>query len=106
MKPDKIANKKVRYTSKNKKVATVSASGVVKGKKAGKTKVIVQSKKNKKKKASIRIVVKKAAVKKITLPAALTLAPGNTKKLSATVTPGKNVSRILTWTSSDLRQPW
>ncbi len=101
VKPDKKANKKVRYTSKNKKIATVSASGVVKGKKAGKTKVIVQSKKNKKKKASIRIVVKKAAVKKITLPAVLTLAPGNTKKLNATVTPGKNASRILAWTSTN-----
>lgn len=101
VKPDKKAYKKVKYTSKNRKVATVSASGVVKGKKAGSTKVIVQSKKNKKKKASIRVIVKKAAIKKIGLPASLTLTPGKTHKLNAAITPKKNVSRILTWTSSN-----
>lgn len=101
VKPDKMAYKKVKYTSKNRKVAMVSAAGVVKGKKAGSTKVIVQSKKNKKKKASIRVIVKKAAIKKIGLPASLTLTPGKTHKLNAAITPKNNVSRILTWTSSN-----
>jgi len=35
VKPNKKANKKVTYKSANKKIATVSAKGVVKGVKAG-----------------------------------------------------------------------
>ena len=64
VKPNKKANKKVTYKSANKKIATVSAKGVVKGVKAGKTKITITSKKNKKKKTVLKVYVKKAAVKK------------------------------------------
>ena len=43
VKPNKKANKKVTYKSANKKIATVSAKGVVKGVKAGKTKITITS---------------------------------------------------------------
>ena len=65
VKPNKKANKKVTYKSANKKIATVSAKGVVKGVKAGKTKITITSKKNKKKKTVLKFYVKKAAVKKL-----------------------------------------
>ena len=65
VKPNKKANKKVTYKSANKKIATVSAKGVVKGVKAGKTKITITSKKNKKKKTVLKVYVKKAAVKKV-----------------------------------------
>lgn len=47
---------KIKYSSANKKIATVSGKGVIKGKKAGKTKITVKSGK---KKVSCTVVVKK-----------------------------------------------
>ena len=48
--PNYSANRKVSYKSSNKKIATVSASGYVKGIQTGKCRVTVTSKKNSKKK--------------------------------------------------------
>lgn len=99
--PNKKANKKVTYKSANKKIATVNKKGQVKGVKVGKTKITVTSTKNKKKKATIKVVVKKAAVKKVTISAKkATLAVGAKKTLKATVTPKKNVSKKIAWSSS------
>ena len=50
VKPNKKGNKKVTYKTSNKKVATVSSKGYIKGVKAGKAKITVVSKKNKKRK--------------------------------------------------------
>lgn len=100
--PNKTANKKVTYKSANKKIATVSSKGYVKGVKAGTTKVTVTSKKNSKKKATIKVVVKKAAVKKVTLNAkTATLAVGGKKTLKATISPTKNVSKKVAWSTSN-----
>lgn len=52
-------NVKAKFKSSNKKIATVSSNGVVKGKKAGKVKITVTSKSNKKQKKVIKITVKK-----------------------------------------------
>lgn len=52
------ANMKVTYKSSNKKIATVNQKGIVKGKKAGKVKITIKTKKYIKK---INIVVKKKA---------------------------------------------
>lgn len=99
--PNKKANKKVTYKSANSKIATVNKKGQVKGVKVGKTKITVTSTKNKKKKATIKVVVKKAAVKKVTISAKkATLAVGAKKTLKATVTPKKNVSKKIAWSSS------
>ncbi|MCR5692019.1 MAG: Ig-like domain-containing protein [Eubacterium sp.] len=101
-KPDKKKNKKVRYVSKNKKIATVSKKGYIKGKKAGKTTIYVISRKNKKKKAKIKVVVKKKAITSIQLnQTSLALNPGNTFALKATIKPAKKVSKRLIWTSSN-----
>lgn len=100
--PNKKANKKVTYTSANKKIATVSAKGVIKGVKPGKTKITIVSKKDKKKKTTMKVVVKKAAVKKVKLNAtSFNLSPGAKKTLKATVSPTKNVSKKIVWTSSN-----
>lgn len=101
VKPNKKANKKVTYKSANKKIATVSAKGVVKGVKAGKTKITITSKKNKKKKTVLKVYVKKAAVKKVKINSKnFVLSAGGTKKLTAKVTPKKNVYKKVVWTSS------
>ena len=100
--PNKKANKGVTYKSANKKIATVSAKGVMKGLKEGKTKIVVTSKKNKKKKATIKVVVKKAAVKKVKLNTKnFVLSAGGSKKLKATVTPKKNTCTKVVWSSSN-----
>ena len=100
--PNKAANKKVTYKSANKKIATVTSKGYVKGVKAGSTKVTVTSKKNAKKKATIKVVVKKAAVKKVTLKTkTATLAVGGKTTLKATVSPTKNVSNKIAWSTSN-----
>ena len=101
VKPNRKANKKVTYKSANKKIATVSAKGVVKGVKAGKTKITITSKKNKKKKTVLKVYVKKAAVKKVKINSKnFVLSAGGTKKLTAKVTPKKNVYKKVVWTSS------
>ena len=102
--PNKKANKKVTYKSANKKIATVTSKGVVKAKAVGKTKITVVSKKNKKKKATIKVVVKKNAVKKVKLNSGnFVLAAGAKKTLKAKVSPTKNVSKKIAWTSSNKR---
>lgn len=98
--PSKGANKKVSYKTSNKKVATVSGKGEVKGIKPGSAKITVISAKNKKKKATIKVVVKAAAVKSINLNSKkATMNIGETKKLTAKVNP-KNACTKLEWSSS------
>ncbi len=98
--PNNSKNKKVTFKSKNKKIATVNSKGVVKGKKAGKTKIVITSKKNKKKKATIQVVVKKKPIKKVTLNKTnVTLTVGTPMKLAATVTTQKGSSKNVYWTS-------
>ena len=98
--PDNSKNKKVTFKSKNKKIATVSSKGVVKGKKAGKTKIVITSKKNKKKKVTISVVVKKKPIKKVTLNQTnVTVNLGTPMKLTATVTTHKGSSKNVYWTS-------
>lgn len=100
--PNKKANKKVSFKSANKKIATVNGKGKVKGVKPGKTKITVISKKNSKKKATIRVVVKKSAVKKLTLnKKTASLSVGGKLTLKAKVSPSKNVSKKVAWTSSN-----
>lgn len=60
VKPNKKANKKVTYKSANKKIATVSAKGVVKGVKAGKTKIMITSKEEQEKENRIKSLCKKS----------------------------------------------
>lgn len=52
------ASKEVTYKSSNKKVASVSSTGLITAKKAGTAKITVTSKRNKKKKDTLKIVVK------------------------------------------------
>ena len=100
--PDKSANKGVTYKSSNKKVATVTNKGVVKGVKTGTAKITVTSKKNTKKSAAITVQVKKAAVSKIVLDQeTAALKTGDKVTLKATVTAGKKACKKVAWTSSD-----
>lgn len=86
------------WTSKNNKIATVSKTGKITGKKAGETTVTVQTHNGKA--ATLKVVVK-AAPKKVTLnKTRLTLELYDEFQLKATLPKG-SVSNKLTWTSSD-----
>lgn len=101
VKPNKKANKKVSYSVKNKKIATVNSKGVVKGKKAGTTKITVTSKKNKKKKATITVKVMKGAVKSVKLnKKKASLNVGQTLGLKATVKAAKGANKTIVYTTS------
>ena len=100
--PDKASNKKVSYSSKNKKIATVSSKGVVKGIKAGSTKVTVTSKKNKKKKATITVKVYKGAVTKVAFAKTSGKLDVDKKEtLTPTVSAKSGACKTLYWSSSD-----
>jgi hypothetical protein len=102
-KPSNKKTTKVKYSVKNKKIATVSSSGLVKGRKEGKTVVTVTSKVNTKKKATIKVVVKKDAVTGITLNQTTgTLNVGDTVQLQANVTAGKKADKTVVWSSSNV----
>lgn len=102
--PNKKANKAVSYSVKDKKIATVNNKGVVKGKKAGTTKVTVTSKKNKKKKATITVKVVKGAVTSVKLnKSKASLNLGQTLKLKATVKAAKGANKTLAYTSSNAK---
>lgn len=63
----KNADKSVIYQSKNNKIATVSSSGIITGKKPGKTKIVVTATRNKRLKKIVTIEVKNLKPTKLTL---------------------------------------
>lgn len=82
------ASKAVTFKSCNKKIATVSSKGVVTGKKAGKVKITVTAKANKKLKKSVTMKVKDLKPTSISITASkAALYVGGTKTLKSTVKP-------------------
>ena len=80
------ASMTVSYKSSNTKVATVSSKGIVNGKKEGKVKITVQSKKNKKLKRTVSITVKRLRPYSLSLNTnTLNLKIGKTYKLTPIV---------------------
>lgn len=84
-KPSK-ASKSVKWKSSNKKVATVSKSGYVTGKKKGTVKITATSKKSKKVKKTIKIKVTNLKAKSVTMSKkSANMYPGQKSALKATV---------------------
>lgn len=99
--PNKAANKKVTYKTANKKVATVSSKGKVKGVRVGTTKITVTSKANPKKKTTFKVQVK-YPVKKVSLnKTQATLKIGEKVALKTTIGPVKNSCKIVNFASSN-----
>ncbi|MDE6251970.1 MAG: Ig-like domain-containing protein [Lachnospiraceae bacterium] len=89
---------KIKWTSSNKKVATVSNNGIIKGIKAGKATITAKATSGKK--ATCRVTVK-APAKKISLNTKhVTLKIGDTFKLRAKVSP-KDTTDKVKWSSSN-----
>lgn len=101
--PSNAVNRKVSWTTSNKKYATVSSRGVVTAKAAGAGKTVTITAKAQDgsgKKASLKIKIK-GAVTKIKLTAPKTITAGKKTTIKAAVTVGKGGSKALTWTSSN-----
>lgn len=107
--PSKAANKKVGYKSSKKSVASVSSKGVVTAKKAGKATITVYSKKNSKKKATVKVTVKSGIkIKSVKLnKTKAELEEGKTLTLKSTVnaTPKKykGTNKNVIWHSSNTK---
>lgn len=105
--PSNTTNKAVKWTTSNKKVATVNSKGLVTfRKKAGGKKVTITatSADGSKKYAKITLTCMKGSVKSIKLSGKTTLKPGKTTKLKAKVTTvnGK-ANKSVVWSSSNTK---
>lgn len=102
--PANADDQQVIWQVSNKKYASVNSKGVVTTKKAGKGKkvtVTAVSAENGSIKATYKISIMKNAVKKIKLTGKTTLKKGKSTTIKAKFTPAKNISKELTWTSSN-----
>lgn len=99
----KKASKSVKWKSSNKKVATVSKSGYVTGKKKGTVKITATSKKRKKVKKTIKIKVKDLKAKSVTMSkTSAILFPNDKTVLKATVKGQAGFyNQGVTWKSSN-----
>lgn len=98
---NKSKYKKLTFKTNKKSVATVNSKGKVTGKKAGKAKITVTSKYNKKKK-TITVQVFKGKVTKVSLnKKSLALNLGGTATLKSTVKATKGAKKTVKWTTSN-----
>lgn len=89
----------VKWSSSNKKVATVNKNGLVKAKKKGSTVITAKAGK---KKYKCKITVKALKVKSLKLnEAKLVLKKDNKEKLKVTVSPANASNKAVTWKSSN-----
>ena len=103
--PASAGKQKILWKVSNKKYASVSKTGVVKAKKAGKGKKVIvtaYAEKDHRILAVYKISIMKKAVKKIKLSAKkTTLKVKKSIKLKIKFTPSKGISKEVTWTSSN-----
>ena len=87
--PKTASNKAVTYTSSNRKVATVTAAGIVKGVKPGTAYITVKAKDGSGKSAKCKVTVKQQKATKVTLSKtkATIAKKGKTVKIKATLAP-------------------
>ena len=104
--PVDAINKKVVWTTSNKKVATVNQSGIVSVlKKTGKKSVIITATATdgSRVKQSFKITSMKGVVKKVSLSGKKTLAVGKSMKVKAKVKASGGSYKKLKWTSSNAK---
>ncbi len=105
--PSNASNKAVKWTTSNKKYATVDSKGKVSVKKAGAGRTVTitaTAADGSGVKATYKIRIQKHAVKSIKLKAKKTVKAGKSLKVKATVkTTGKKANKALKWTSSNTK---
>lgn len=99
--PTNANNRKLHWSSNNKKVANVTQKGVVTGKKKGNTSIVAKATDGSKKQTMCKITVVQP-VNKITLAnSSVTVKPNATYKIKATVMPKNANNKALTYSSSN-----
>ena len=96
--PSNASNKAVTYTSSNKKIATVTSAGVVKGVKPGTAYITVKAKDGSGKYAKCKVTVKQQKATKVTLSKtkATIAKKGKTVKIKATLAPSNVYNKAIT----------
>ena len=100
--PGNADNKKVKWTTSNKKVAKVSQSGKITAKGKGHCYIKAMAKDGSKKSAKCLVVVG-AYVKSLKLPKTIVLNNGKTKKLKVKVTKKKAAYKAVSWKSTNTK---
>ena len=102
VKPDNATDKTVTWSSSDTKVATVDQNGKVKMLSSKGEATITVTTKDGDKTASCKVIAKLIPVEGVTLDqTSLTLEIGNSKTLTATITPSNASNKALTWESSN-----
>ena len=100
--PSNAANKALQWSSTNPSVATVDQNGKVTTVKAGTATINATATDGSGAKASCKVTVEGIKVSSVTLSSSdLTLSQGQTKSLTATVTPSNADNKSLKWSSSN-----
>ena len=98
--PKKATTKKITWKSSNKKIATVNKKGKVTAKKKGTVKITAKVK-GTSKKATCKIIVGTPVKKVILDKSAVTLKPGQSISVKATVSPKSATTKKVTFSSSN-----
>ena len=102
--PSNATNKSVTWSTSNSSVATVSSSGLVTAKKEGSATITCKAKDGSGKYATCSITVKNSVVYvtsiSLNTPSA-TLAVGDTKQLTATISPSNATNKSVTWSTNN-----
>jgi len=96
--PSNAADKSVTWTSSDTNVATVDKSGNVTAVSNGTATVTAKTSNGYSASCTVRVSV---AVSGVKVDSEISLKPGETKKLTATVSPSNAADKSVTWTSSD-----
>lgn len=96
-----VAAKKLKFSTSNKKIVTVTSGGKIKAVKKGKANVTISLKSNPKVKKVIKVTVGKPVTKVSLNKANLTIAKGKTSKLTAAVSAKTASNKKVIWSSSN-----
>ena len=99
--PNNATNKNLSYSSSNTEVASVSANGIVKGKKAGTTTITVTSRNGKTATIDVTILPPIEATGVTVSPTSIKIKVGKSQTVTATVKPDDTDDKSLTWSSAD-----
>ncbi len=94
-------NKKLKWKSSNKKVATVTSKGVVKAKKVGKATITATAQDGSKAKGKMKLVVRRLVTKIRMNKTSANIMIGKSVKLKVIVTPSNATVKGVTWKSGD-----
>lgn len=101
LKTTSATNPKLKWTTTNKKVATVSSNGNVRGKKVGTCTIKVTTTDGSKKSASCKVKVIRPVTKISLNKHVVTVVKGKSATVKATVKPSNATSKSVSWSSSD-----